>query len=176
MEKIRRNFKNIGSITKAFSIIGIVAGVLMGVIGLLFHIIINNLEPIEEDPGMAIGLLILMYAFLLFLAALRYVGLIVLALSIIFLLVGIRCKKYSEYGIKELKSETKIIILMCIPYFLCATILLILDVLWIIDNGPIGIVFILVPTIIFAVGGISLLINRKNILKSSEEEKIKIIY
>lgn len=153
MEKISNNFKKLGTTTKVLSILGIIFGSFLTIVGFIFKVVLKGLATGNnpDDSGMA-GLLIIIFVFLFVLAALWYIGIIILVPSIIFLIVGNKLKEYSEYDIKTLKEKKGYVILMTVPYVLCASELIVFTISWVIANGVAGILIFIVPIVLLIMG------------------------
>lgn len=152
MEKISNSFKKLGTTTKIISILGIVFGSFLAIIGFVFKVLLKGLSvDNSNDVGMG-GVLIIFIVFFLVLAALWYFGLGILIPSIIFLIVGIKLKKYSKYDIQTLKEKKNTVILMTVPYVVCASLLIVFTILWVMANGITGLLILIVPIVLLIIG------------------------
>jgi hypothetical protein len=152
MEKISNSFKKLGKTTKIISILGIVFGSFLAIIGFVFKVLLKGLSiNNSNDVGMG-GVLIIFLVFFLVLAALWYFGLGILIPSIIFLIVGIKLKKYSKYDIQTLKEKKNTVILMTVPYVVCASLLIVFTILWVMANGITGLLILIVPIVLLIIG------------------------
>lgn len=170
---INDNFRKLGKTTKVFSLIGIVIGSLLSIIGLCFITVLKGFNSAgDSDIGGAGAVLAILLVFIVVLAALWYIGLIILIPSIIFFIVGICLKKYSHYNINELKQKKNKIILMTIPYVVFASMLLSFIILWIVANGVEMLFLFIIPEVLLILGMNSMFKNLKYIIEYKIEESV----
>ena len=171
MMNVNEIFRKLGNQTKVFSIIGIVIGSMLSVVGLFFVIILKSFNSTgNSDVGALGNVLTLFLVFFIVLAALWYIGLIILIPSVVFLIVGINLKKYSNYNIDELSQKKFKIILMTIPYVLFASILLIFIILWIIANGFKMIFLFITPEVLLILGMNTMFKSLKRVIEYKSEK------
>jgi hypothetical protein len=176
-KKISKNLKSISSITKVLSIISIVISLLMIIIGFMFKEIIDGIENNNQNQDgdnsdmMTMGIMALIYMFFLLLASLRFVGVGLMIVSILFLLSSIICKKYSFLEISELRKRIPILIGIVIIYLLPALLLMIFSIIMTVDVGFIAFSLFIVPIVLFSVGGYNI-IKTIILINKYKEEKI----
>jgi hypothetical protein len=153
MEKISNSFKKLGTTTKILSILGIIFGSFLTIIGFVFKVLLKGVfDNTSNDVGMGGGILVIFIVFFLVLAALWYFGLAILIPSIIFLIVGIKLHEYSKYDIQTLKEKKNIVVLMTVPYVVCASLLIVFTIMWVMANGITGLLILIVPIVLLIIG------------------------
>jgi hypothetical protein len=149
----------------------------MIIIGFLFKEVIDGIENNNQNQDgdnsdiMTMGIMALIYVFLILLASLRFVGVGSLILSILFLLSSLVCKKYSFLEISELRKRKPILIGIAIIYLLPALLLMIFSIIMTVDVGFIAFSLFIVPIVLFSVGGYNI-IKTIILINKYKEEKI----
>ena len=175
MERISRNLRNVGSVTKVLSIISIVISLLMVIIGFMFKEVIDGIEnnnQNQEDDMMVMGIFVLIYMFFVFLASLRFIGIGMFILSVLFLFASIIFIKYSYLEINELQRRKPMLIGMVMLYLIPSLLLIILNIMMMIDVGFMTISFFILPILLLSLGGYHII---KTILLINDYKEEKVI-
>ena len=172
MENVRTNFKKLGKATKILSIIGVIIGGVMSVIGFMFNTLLKDVFNNAEDLGPLGVVLIIFLVIFMALALLWYFGLVLLIVSVVFLIVSIKLKEYSEYNNMTLKEKRKSIVLLTIPYVVCAALLIIITILCLIAELVSATLIFIIPIILMVNGMNTMFTSLRCINEYKEESKL----